>query len=275
MVTLCPPPSRAQRILETATAPFLPAIAMHRAARTARSLGTGGVSELPAADGNAAGASGYVLVSEHWLDRDGGALNALATHLHASGMRIVRPLPDGTRGVHSISPHVFADALLDAVRRLGQPRYVIGAGVGAGAAIIALTRGLKPERSVLADAMLGNRSICALAGHRMRMPGHCIRVLEKAVRPATAISDRALALQLAYIGSPALHVCGRGNDWTGQAEAIALLWADACFIESSHAGDVLDDPGIVRIAARFLAAEPVGTRPVASHDLALDALCQH
>lgn len=266
--------SRAQHILETVTAPFVPAIAMRRAARRITSLGIGGMSDLPAADGNTAGAAGYVLVSEHWLDRPAASLNALATHLHASGMRIVRPLPDGRHGLESISLHAFAVALLDISRCFGQPRYVIGAGLGAGAAIIALMRGLAPERSVLANGMLGHHNTCRIAGNQLAMPSRFRGALANAIRSPPLIGDQALAEQLARIGSPALHICGAGHDCTGQAEAIAQLWPDAYFLESSHGGDVLDDPCIVRLAARFLAGEAVGMRPVASRELALNILRQ-
>ena len=216
----------------------------------------------------------YVLLAHDW---SGHALGqqALVRALRAAGYAVIAFDQQGhgrSSGRIATLPD-FVCNLLAVAWRLGPAAAVIGHGMGAAAAAVALNRGMQADQAILiapwadpVEATIRFASRCGMGGSlRRRM----VALLER--RTGVPLDDLQAHRFAPRIGRPALVVHDMEDaevPWS-EGERYARCWPEARLLTTSGLGHqrILRDPRVLAACLRFLKGEAVGERVVSSPNL--------
>ena len=216
----------------------------------------------------------YVLLAHDWSDHALGQ-RSLVRALRADGYAVVafdQQAHGRSSGRMATLPD-FVCNLLAVGWRLGPAAAVIGHGMGAAAAAVALNRGMKADQAILLapradpeEAAIRFASRCGIGGSlRRRM----MALLER--RTGVALDDLQAHRFVPRIGRPALVVHDMEDaevPWS-EGERYARCWPGARLLTTTGLGHqrILSDPRVLGACLRFLKGEAVGERVVSSPNL--------
>ena len=167
----------------------------------------------------------------------------------------------------------FAEVLNEMGRHYGKASAVIGHSLGGTATLLALSAGLAADRVVLiaplADPFLAASYFGRMIGLAEHLWAHLFDEYEQS-HPTRAANLQA-HLMAPAIARPALIVhdlADREVPWA-EGERYARYWPDARLLTTTDLGHhrIVDDPGVIESALRFLRGDRVGERVVSSPNL--------
>jgi pimeloyl-ACP methyl ester carboxylesterase len=208
---------------------------------------------------------GPVVVLVHGWGSRAGRFSAIAAALAEARFRVVvfdAPAHGASMGSQASLPQ-FARALHAVADRIGPVDSLVGHSLGGAAVSLAMRQGLAAKRVVLlapaADVVLFSH---AFADH-LRIPSRARAVMRQNLE--TRLRFRFDELHIPTIAremkAPALIIHDRDDSDVPftQGEAIASAWPGAQLVATTGLGHraLLRDPGVIRRAVDFLAAEGV------------------
>jgi pimeloyl-ACP methyl ester carboxylesterase len=167
----------------------------------------------------------------------------------------------------------FAEVLGEIGRHYGNASAVVGHSLGGTATLHALSAGLAADRVVLiaplADPFLAASYFGRAIGLAEHLWGHLFDEYEHS-HPTRVVSLQA-HLMAPAIACPALIVhdlADREVPWA-EGERYARYWPEARLLTTTELGHhrIVDDPGVIDSALRFLRGDRVGERVVSSPNL--------
>jgi pimeloyl-ACP methyl ester carboxylesterase len=203
------------------------------------------------------------LLVHGWNGR-GVQLAAMARALAARGYRAVvfdHPAHGGSRG-RTVTIPEMADAVQMVSEQLGGVRALVAHSLGAVAATLALSRGLRPARAAFLAPPIHPEQWIVRFGRALGLPesagGSLVAAIEaRAGMPVSALGPLALA---ATMSTDLLIVHDRGDREVPleQGEALARAWPGARLIATEGLGHrrLLVSPDVVDLVSDFLGDAP-------------------
>jgi len=215
-----------------------------------------------------------VLLSHGWSGH-GLQLRAWVAPLRQAGYAVVAfdQIAHGRSSGHRTTLPMFADVLARMEERFGPFAAVIGHSLGGAAAMIALSRGLRAERTILISPAADPLAAAQRFGGLVGLANHLsARIFDEFESLTGIVVDGLQAhVNAPRIASPALIVHDledREVPWS-EGERYARYWPDARLLTTTGLGHkrIIDDAGVIAQAMSFLAGESVGQRVVSSPNL--------
>jgi len=216
----------------------------------------------------------YALFAHGWSSH-GTRITPWVAPLLADGYAVVafdQPGHGRSGGIRTTLPD-FACHLLAVQRQYGPAAVVIGHSLGGTAAALAMANGLQARRAVLiappADPMLMAEQFARMIGLARHLVRRMFAQFERSMR---LMVDELQAQHFApQIAQPALIVhdlTDREVPWS-EGERYARYWNSARILSTTGLGHnrVVEDPGVIDSALRFLRNEVVGERIVSTFNL--------
>ncbi|HEX7801177.1 MAG TPA: alpha/beta fold hydrolase [Pseudoxanthomonas sp.] len=167
----------------------------------------------------------------------------------------------------------FAETLFQVAKHYGPLAAVVGHSLGGAATMLALSKGMRAERTVLiapaADPMAAADRFGRAVGLAQSLRGHLFDEWEKRFR--IPVAGLQVHVNAPFIARPALVVHDledREVPWA-EGERYARYWPQARLLTTSGLGHhrVAAEPEVIAEALRFLKGETVGERVVSSPNL--------
>ena len=167
----------------------------------------------------------------------------------------------------------FAETLFQVAKHYGPLSAVVGHSLGGAATMLALSKGMQAERTVLiapaADPMAAGERFGRAVGLAQSLRNHIFDEWEK--RFQIPVAGLQAHVNVPFIACPALVVHDiedKEVPWA-EGERYARYWPQARLISTTGLGHhrVASEPEVIADALRFLQGETVGERVVSSPNL--------